>query len=346
MNPHPPRFYRTLLPVAAIVAAAGGLAGCGSSSKAVGAADASVTVPSHVPAGVSLRIADQLGSLQNVLTASGQNTGFPYKIEYSNFIGGPAMLQAFQAGAVDIGFVADSPLIFAQAAHQSIVGVAAWAPANGSLDLVTGPGVKLSGWAGLKGKKVAYQQGTVEEAMVLEGLSSVGLSLKDVSTVNVSTTSITPALESGSVDAAILPQPLSSVYLAAKPTASIVLIGNDITERVEFIASTASALHDPGKAAAIADYIRRLEKGYEWINAHPTQWAEDYWVKQYRLPMALATRLIAQAGHDTFLTLPGNLLAAQQRLADLYRAAGEIPSKVDVSSEFNGSFNTTVENNQ
>ena len=48
-------------------------------------------------------------------------------MKYAVFVGGPPMLQAFQGGAIDTGFVASTPLIFAQAAQQDVVAVAGWA---------------------------------------------------------------------------------------------------------------------------------------------------------------------------------------------------------------------------
>lgn len=299
-----------------------------------------------MPAGVTLRVADQLDALETILAAGGQNTGFTYAVKYSQFVGGPPMLQAFQAGSVDLGFVADSPLIFAQAAHQQIEGVAAYAPAHGSDALVTAPGEDITGWADLKGKKVAYQQGTVEEAVVLEGLHSVGLTLKDITPVNLPTTSITPALENKSVAAGILVQPLTAAYLAKNPTAKQVLVGEDITERVDFLIASDSALGNTGKEAAIANYIVRLEKAEEYIAAHPEQWAEDEYVKQYKLPLQLGVQLTEAAGATSFLPLPGNLLGPQQSLANLYTAAGEIPSTLNVAEEFDGRFNSVVEANQ
>jgi sulfonate transport system substrate-binding protein len=298
----------------ALLLAAGGLAACGSAAKVSLASSASVgsgaatAIPTSVPAGVTLRVADQLNNLNNVLKASGEDTNFPYKVVYSQFVGGPPMLQAFQAGAEDVGFVADSPLIFAQAAKQKVVGVAAWAPESGALALVSAPGVHLSGWASLKGKKVAYQQGTVLEAAVLEGLQSVGLSLKDITSVNLPTTSISAALENGSVSAGILAQPLTAAYLVKEPSAAQVVRANQITDRVDFLIADTSSLSSPGKEAAIADYIGRLQKGYDWINRHPTEWAQDLYVDQYKLPLATATKLEASSGATTFLSLPGTLV--------------------------------------
>ncbi len=300
-------------------------------------------LPTAVPGGTTLRVADQLGSLAGVLKAAGQDTGFPYKVSYSQFLGGPPMLQAFKAGVEDVGFVADTPLIFAQAAKQNVVGVAAWAPQHGSIALVSAPGEHLTGWADLKGKKVAYQQGTVLEAALLQGLHSAGLSIKDVTSVPLVATSIIPALSKGSVSAAVLAQPLTAAYLTKAPTARQVVEANDITDRVSFLIADKSALKDAAKQAAIADYIGRLQKSYNWINAHPTQWAQALYVAQYKIPLALASELEASAGTWNFLPLPGPLLGPQQVLADLYVDANEIPKKIDVTNEFDGRFNAVTQ---
>lgn len=330
---------------AALALAGGVLAGCGSSSTSSAsppAAAAGGSVPTSVPPGTTLRVADQLNFLETALSTGQQNTNFPYTVKYSTFLGGPPMLQAFQAGAVDIGFVADTPLIFAQAAKQNVVGVAAWAPQASTFGLVRAPGQHITGWASLKGKKVAYQQGTVLEAVLLQGLHSVGLSLKDVTPVNLPSTSIPQALESGSVPAAVLEQPLTGAYIAKAPGAKQVTTENDITDRTDFIIASKSALSNPAKEAAIADYIQRLQKAYGYIDAHPTQWAEAYYVKQYKLPLAGGLQLIKIAGKTSFLPLPGNLVAPQQALADLYTDAGEIPGKLNVAGEFDGRFNSVL----
>src|SRR5262245_44904442 len=97
---------------------------------------------SKIPAGTMLRVGDQLDYLKTVLKLSGEDQDLPYEVEYSAFVGGPAMLQAFQAGSIDSGFVGSTPLIFAQAGNQDITAVAGWATANGTYELVTSPGTK------------------------------------------------------------------------------------------------------------------------------------------------------------------------------------------------------------
>jgi sulfonate transport system substrate-binding protein len=339
---------RRSLALLATVAASAALAACSSSGPTAQSSPGSgpPSIPASVPAGVTLRVADQVSGLKELLAAAGQNTRFPYQVDYSELTGGTAMLQAFQAGSVDLALTASTPLIFAQAAHLAVQGVAAWAPENGSAALVSAPDAVISGWAGLKGKKVAYQKGTVEEAALLEGLASAGLSLKDITPVNLPTTSIVPALESRSVTAAILLQPFTAAYLEQNPAAHQVLAVKDITTRVAFLAATATALSNPGTAAAIADYIGRVEKAEEWVNTHQRQWAQIQYVQQYKMPPALAAKVLAEQGPYSFLPLPGDVAGPQQSLANLYASVGEIPARLSVSAEFDSRFNPVVQENQ
>jgi sulfonate transport system substrate-binding protein len=176
------------------------------------AAGAAATRTPTIPKGVTLRIGDQLSYLQTVLSLAGQNTNFPYTVQYSSFIGGPPMLQAFQSGSLDAGFVGSTPLIFAQAASQPIQAVAGWATKHSDYSLVTSPGnTSIKGWANLKGKKVAYQQGTAGEAVLLEGLHSAKLSLSDITPILLPQTQIAAALQGGSADAGIEVEPSISV---------------------------------------------------------------------------------------------------------------------------------------
>jgi sulfonate transport system substrate-binding protein len=328
--------------------ALGAVAACGSdddgSASAAESSDTTVgaTVPDSISAGTTLRVGDQLDALDNVLTTSGEDQNFPYELKYGNFVGGPPMLQAFKAGEIDLGFVADTPLIFAQAAKQDIVAVAGWAPERSGFELIVPKGKDISSWKDLKGKKVAYQQGTVLEAVVLKGLDEAGLSLDDIIVVNVPVTEIAPTLLSGDVDAGILSPPLDAAYLAQEPDATIIDAPTDITLRINFLIASKSALSDPAKAAAIGDYAQRLVRGYGWINAHPDEWIQKFYVGQYKMTPEAGAKVLEHAGDVTFVPLPGDIIPDQQRLADLYLDAGEIPQKVDVKEEFDGRYNDAI----
>jgi len=215
-----PRISRSVLGGALVTALALALGGCGSrnsgsssgstaatSSPSASASNAAANIPATVPPGTTLRVGDQLEFLQTILKTAGEDKDLPYSVKWAGFVGGPPMLQAFHAGAIDAGFVGDTPLIFAQAAHQDVVAIAAWATEHGGQELIAAPNSGINGWADLKGKKVAFQKGTSAEATVLQGLQGVGLKLGDISAVDLPITQISAALQGGSVQAGILVAP-------------------------------------------------------------------------------------------------------------------------------------------
>jgi sulfonate transport system substrate-binding protein len=321
----------------AVSALAVACSGCSSSGSAE-TSDAATTIPKTVPAGTTLRVGDQLEYLQTILSASGEDRAIPYKVKWAGFIGGPPMLQAFHAGAIDAGFVASTPLIFAQAAHQDVVAIAGWVTAHGGQELVAAPGSGINSWADLKGKNVAFQKGTSAEATVLKGLHGVNLSLGDIKAVDLPITQISAAFQGGSVDAGILVAPLDTAYLKSNPGAKVVDRPSDLAARASFLIADKSALEKPATAAALRDFIVRFGKALLAIKANPDQFVEKFYVAKYGMTLAAGKALLAQSGATAMIPLSGDLIPAQQELADLYHAAGEIPEKLDVAQEFDNRY--------
>jgi sulfonate transport system substrate-binding protein len=343
------RRSRRSVPVGAValVAVTALLAGCGSkttpSAGAAGTASKSgtttpPTVPTSIPPGTTLRVGDQLDFLKTILSTAGEDKNLPYKLKWSGFIGGPPMLQAFHANAIDAGFVADTPLIFAQAAHQDVKAIAGWASEHGTTELIAAPDSGINSWADVKGKKVAIQRGTVAEAVVLQGLEGAGLKLSDIDVVDLPITQISAALQGGSVEAGVLAAPLDTAYLTSNPGAKIVDRPSNLTARVSFLIASAGAIEDPAKAAALNDYVARFGKALAKIKADPDEFVKDFYVAKYGLTLEAGKALLAMQGASTFIPLSGDLIPAQQELADLYTDAGEIPDKLDVTQEFDTRF--------
>jgi len=335
----------------ALLAALGLVASaCGSDSGAAAGEGApattapQVTLPETIPPGTTLRVGDQFDAFKNLLAASGQDQGFEYTVEYSAFVGGPPMLQAFEADAIDLGYVADAPLVFAQAAGQDVVGVGAWAPGVSTMGLISAPGVTdINGWADLKGKTVMIAEGTVLQSALLTGLASVGLSYDDVETVNVPGGQITTALPGSGADAAILIEPLTSAYLKDNPTSKEILRTTDITDRVSFLITDGEVLKDDARTAAVADYLGRIVRAYAWVNEHTEEWAQKTYVEQYGLPLAKGVEILKAGGGIKVLELPGELAEPQQALTDRFYEAGIIPKELDAASQFDSRFNAVVQ---
>ena len=84
-------------------------------------------------------------------------------------------------------------------------------------------------------------------------------------------------------------------------------------------------------------------RAFAYTSSHPDEVAQAVYVDQYKLPLDRSTELVKENGGTSFVTLPGEVLKAQQTLADLFYAAGEIPAKVDVKKEFSTKFNAVVQ---
>jgi sulfonate transport system substrate-binding protein len=190
---------------------------------------------------------------------------------------------------------------------------------------------------------VAFQQGTAGEAALLQALDGVGLELADVTPVNVPQTQVAATLQSGSADAGLSIEPLTSLYFAADPQGKEVAKASEITDRSSFVIASQPTLDDPAKAAALGDYLTRLVKAFDHVNDNRGELAQAVYIDQYKLSPERAAEVVAQNGSTRFVSLPGDIVPAQQKLADLFQAAGEIPAEVDVSREFDVRYNDLVQ---
>jgi sulfonate transport system substrate-binding protein len=323
------------------------IAACGKSSTETSSGKTSSTinssVPSVIPADITIRVGDQQDFFKTTLALAGEDQAFPYKVEYATFVGGPPMLQAFKADELDLGFVADAPLIFAQAQGQDIKGIAAWANERGNYSLITSPGTtNINGWSDLKGKKVAAQSGTALQGALLTGLNSVGLALKDITLIDVPVIQIPQVLKSGDADAGIGVWPLTGVYFAENPTAKSVADAKSITDRLQFLIASGKALSNDGKTAAVADYLSRLVRATKWGNNNPEVIAQKTLVETYKLTFDAAKTRLTDNGPTSFYQLPGELTGPQQELTDLFYANGLIPMRIDAANQFDPRFNEVV----
>ena len=101
------------------------------------------------------------------MAASEEQARLAEKVTYANFLGGPAVLEAFRAGALDLATVGNTPPIQAQAAGERILIVAAWRLSGPEYGIAVRPGLKLTRLADIRGKRIGYAEGTARQAFVL-----------------------------------------------------------------------------------------------------------------------------------------------------------------------------------
>jgi sulfonate transport system substrate-binding protein len=331
---------------ATAVTALAALSACGTSAASPGPTAAAV--PSAVsPAqlrDVTLRVGDQKGSGEQVLLrAAGLLDSIPYHVKWSTFTSGPPMLEAANDNAIDVGQVGNTPPIFSAAASGAIDIVAALRSGVGDAVLVPkDSGVR--GLADLRGKKIAVAQGSSADGTLLNTLAKAGLKPADVSITYLQPADAYAAFTQGGVDAWAIWEPyvteavrnLGARTLVSGADALAAHLSNGLTFQV----ANRASLTDAGRNAAIADYVSRIARADQWARTHQDQWATIY-AQQTGIPPAIAKAAVAGLVL-TPIAVDDSVVAAEQKLADAFTAAGQIPAKVTVLSFVDRRYNTEI----
>ncbi|MGW2650989.1 ABC transporter substrate-binding protein [Streptomyces sp. NPDC001393] len=316
-----------LLPFALLLTACGGNASAGTGAHTDGRGS------------VTLNVGDQKGGSEAILRAAGELKNLDYKIKWSTFTSGPPLLEAVNAGAVDIGGVGNTPPVFAAGAGSKISVAAAWhGTSKGDAILVPGNS-ELTRPDQLKGRSVAVAQGSSAHYQLVASLKAAGLSLSDVHVKYLQPADALAAFTSGKVDAWAVWDPYTSQILQAKQ-GRVLTTGEGVTNGLTFQVAAPAALKDPKKAAVIKDYLARLRRATAWVHDHQQDWAK-VWAKDTGLPYDVALASVKRTNSTRVaVAVDKPLVASEQQIVDTFAGLKLIPKKVDfgdfVDTRFNG----------
>jgi sulfonate transport system substrate-binding protein len=340
----PTRSLRTGIRTAtALVAVSALAAACGSSGSksatavgSVGSSNSSTASKSGIPAGTVLNVGDQQQDLATLLQASGELKGVPYKLNFVQFDSGPLVDAGFAAKRIDVGSMGDLPASVAVSSHLPVKAVATELPIGADEYLLAKPGI--TSIAQLKGKPVAYTTGTAEQAFALRSLATANLTQKDVKQVNVSLLQLGTVLEAGSADASVVSVEQKIDYQQTHPTAKV--LATDISVKpasYSYILATDAAIANPGKKAAIADFLRRFKAALAWQKSHQSAWVQSYYVTVQHQSTAEAKQILAAGGLENIQPVNAKPESALQTVVKLMATAGAIPSAFSVSTLYDPS---------
>ncbi|MDH2399877.1 ABC transporter substrate-binding protein [Bradyrhizobium sp. SSUT18] len=295
--------------------------------------------------GTKLVIADQNEGLQTLMRASGAAEKLSSTITYANFLGGPAILEAFRAGALDLATVGNTPPIQAHAAGEQIPIVAARTSSEADYFFAVRPGLKIDTLEQLRGKSIAYGEGTGRQPFVLNALKLAGLTRKDVRLIPLRAADFPDAIRSGQVDVASLNEPHFSRYLADfadRGASAIPKTQNDrLPKSLTYLYASKKALDDPAKAAAIREFVAAWIEANRWSNKNVDAWVDAYYVKRQNLKPADARKIVEADGIYDFPSLT-SLIPRQQALIDVIFEAGDLPKRLDAQEEFDLRFDDVI----
>jgi sulfonate transport system substrate-binding protein len=308
-------------------------AGDDDAGAAAAAEPAGVDTTTQDLSGVTLRVGDQSHTAETLLDAAGQLEDLPYDITWTDFAAGPPLMEAINAGEIDLGGVGDTPPIFAQSAGTpfKIVGSSrADDPDASALAVLVPEGSDVEEVADLEGQRVAFTEGSAAHYFVIRALDEVGLTLDDVEPVPLAPPDALAAFQGGNVDAWAVWDPF--VALAEESGAETVVTGSGLVPGYSFQVAGTGALDDPAVAEAIGDYLLRYRAAADWAIDHREQWSQLY-AENTGLPSD-----VVENSFERFETrsvpITDEIITNQQEEADTFFEAGLIPEAIEVSQIF------------
>ena len=133
------------------------------------------------------------------------------EVSWTEFPGGPQLLEGLNVGSVDFGVTGETPPVFAQAAGADLLYVAYEPPAPSSEAILVPKGSSLKSVTELKGKKVVLNKGSNVHYLLVRALEDAGLKYSDITPIYLPPADARAAFERGSVDAWVIWDP----FLAA-----------------------------------------------------------------------------------------------------------------------------------
>ena len=310
-------FRRTVLAAGAV-----GLASfAGLAAPAIGRAATKGTLKiGYQKSSTALVLLKKRGWFENKLEPLG------FDVSWAEFPSGPPIMEALNAGAVNLGFTGETPPVVAQASGIPLVYIANSVPHPHAEAILVPSGSSIATVADLKGKQVAVAKGSSSHYLLVAALQQAGLTLHDITPVYLAPPDARAAFQSNNVAAWAIWDPF---YEAAQQggakaiveAAGIVPNHDFYLARKDFADANADVLN-----GAIAE-IQQIET---WVPNNRAVAATEM-APSIGLPQPL---LLASFNRQTYgvSKITPAVLKDQQKIADTFYKIGLIPSPVDVSA--------------
>ncbi len=189
------------------------LAACGGETSTDETTDDTTTTETETtvePVTLNIGYMNNYGSLWSLMAA--QEMGYfedqGITLNLISFDSGPNIIAAMEGGSVDIGYIGDGAHRLCAEGSASIITLSHIS--NGDA-VIGGPNVKTI--ADLAGKTVAYSSGTTSENILVQALATEGMTMDDITAMDMDASAIVTAMLSGQVDACAIWSPQSTTVL-------------------------------------------------------------------------------------------------------------------------------------
>ena len=262
-----------------------------------------------------------------------------WTVTWTEFPGGPQLLEAMNVGAIDIGTTGEAPPVFAQAAGAPLLYIGYEPPAPQGEAILVPKDSPITDVGGLKGRKVALNKGSNVHYLLVRALEAANLAYTDIEPIYLPPADARAAFERGSVDAWVIWDP----FLAAveKQTGARILAdGRGVVNNYAYY------LAERGYIEKYPQVIQALFEDTvaqgQWLRANIKQAAAIIAPQQ-----GLANEVVE-------LSLPryqfgvkpvtAAVAAEQQKIADVFHQLGLIPKPIRILDALPGASQTAQAN--
>ena len=247
------------------------------------------------------------------------------EVKWTEFPGGPQLLEGLNVGSVDFGVTGETPPVFAQAAGADLLYVAHEPPAPTGEAILVPKDSPIQSVAELKGKKVALNKGSNVHYLLVRALEDAGLKYGDITPIYLPPADARAAFERGSVDAWVIWDPFQSAA-EKQLQARTLRDGSGLVDNHQFyLATRGYAEKNPQVVGALVEEIRGVG---EWVKGNL-----DDATRQVAPLIGLSPEITRQAverqGYGAQFITP-EVVEAQQKIADTFTELKLIPRQLTI----------------
>ncbi|MET0340362.1 MAG: aliphatic sulfonate ABC transporter substrate-binding protein [Polyangiales bacterium] len=247
------------------------------------------------------------------------------KVEWIEFQAGPPILEAMRGGAVDVGYVGETPPVFAQAGGVPFVYVARDPSAPKSEAILVPKNSKITKVSELKGKRVAVNRGSNVHYLLHKALEAEKLALTDVDVVFLAPADARSAFDTGKVDAWVIWDPFQAAAEIAG--ARVLRDGEGLVQNQFFYVARREFAEKNAELVRVV--LKEFETLSQWAGAHPEE-ASTLLAKSSGI--AYDALLLAEKRHLYGLkSFNGEAVKQQQEIADAFSKIQVIPKEIKIA---------------
>ena len=289
---------------------------------------------------VTLRVGDQKGGNRSLLEIAGLREGSPLQDRMVGISAAAPILEALNAGALDVGYTGDLSFLTVYAAGAPIKAIGGTRSDASTQAILVRKDSPIKTAADLKGKRLAGTRGGWGQFLIDATLEKAGYKIDDATFAPLGPVDAKIALVAGSIDGWAVWEPYVS-YATLKDNARVVANGEGLTPTITFIVASDSAIAT--KRAAVQDLVQRLNKARLWSLDHLPEYAKNT-AELTKLPEdVLFSAYTAQ--RTSPIAIDENIVKEVQEASDRATRYGILSKKLDVSKAVDRSFTAAANSN-